>query len=29
MVALEETIVGIEVEKIGDLGDSLDQEKEE
>ena len=26
---LEETIVGIEVEKTGDLGDSLDQEKEE
>ena len=28
-VNLEETIVGIEVEKTGDLGDSLDQEKEE
>ena len=29
VVMLEETIVGIEVEKTGDLGDSLDQEKEE
>ena len=26
---LEETIVGIEIEKTGDLGDSPDQEKEE
>ena len=29
VVTLEETIVGIQVEKTGDLGDSLDQEKEE
>ena len=29
VVTLEETIVEIEVERIGDLGDSLDQEKEE
>ena len=29
VVILEEIIVGIEVEKTGDLGDSLDQEKEE
>ena len=29
VVILEETIVGIEIEKTGDLGDSLDQEKEE
>ena len=29
LVTLEETIVEIEVERIGDLGDSLDQEKEE
>ena len=28
-VTLEETIVEVEVERIGDLGDSLDQEKEE
>ena len=29
VVILEETIVGIEMEKTGDLGDSQDQEKEE
>ena len=29
VVTLEETIVEIEVERIGDLGDSPDQEKEE
>ena len=29
VVILEEIIVGIEIEKTGDLGDSLDQEKEE
>ena len=29
VVILEETIVGIEIEKTGDLGDSPDQEKEE
>ena len=29
VVILEETIVGIEIEKIGDLGDSPDQGKEE
>ena len=29
VVTLEETIVEIEVERIGDLGDSSDQEKEE
>ena len=29
VVALEEIIVEIEVERMGDLGDSLDQEKEE
>ena len=29
VVTLEEIIVEIEVERIGDLGDSLDQEKEE
>ena len=29
VVILEETIVGIEIEKIGDLGDSPDLEKEE
>ena len=29
VVTLEETIVEIEGERIGDLGDSLDQEKEE
>ena len=29
VVILEETTVAIEVEKTGDLGDSLDQEKEE
>ena len=29
VVALEEPIVGIEIEKTGHLGDSLDQEKEE
>ena len=29
VVILEETIVGMEIEKIGDLGDSPDQEKEE
>ena len=29
VVILVETIVGIEIEKIGDLGDSPDQEKEE
>ena len=29
VVTLEETIVEIKVERIGDLGDSLDQEKEE
>ena len=29
VVNLEETIVGIEIEKIGDLGDSADQKKEE
>ena len=28
-VILEETIVGIEIEKTGDIGDSPDQEKEE
>ena len=28
-VILEEIIVGIEIEKIGGLGDSQDQEKEE
>ena len=29
VLILEETIVEIEVERIGDHGDSLDQEKEE
>ena len=29
VVTLEKTVVEIEVERIGDLGDSLDQEKEE
>ena len=29
MVILEEIIVGIEIEKIGGLGDNQDQEKEE
>ena len=29
VVILEETIVGIEIEKTGDLGDSQDQEKQE
>ena len=29
VVILEETIVGIEIEKTGDIGDSPDQEKEE
>ena len=29
VVILVETIVGIEIEKTGDLGDSPDQEKEE
>ena len=29
VVTLEETIVETEVERVGDLGDSLDQEKEE
>ena len=29
VVILEEAIVGIEIEKTGDLGDSHDQEKEE
>ena len=29
VVILEETIVGIEIEKTGNLGDSPDQEKEE
>ena len=29
VVTLEETIAEIEVERIGDFGDSLDQEKEE
>ena len=29
VIILVETIVEIEVERIGDLGDSLDQEKEE
>ena len=29
VVVLEETIVGIEIEKTGDLGDSSDKEKEE
>ena len=29
VVIIEEIIIEIEVERIGDLGDSLDQEKEE
>ena len=29
VVILEETIVGIEIEKTGDLGDNQDQETEE
>ena len=29
VVILEETIVGIEIEKTGDLGDRPDEEKEE
>ena len=29
VIILEETVIGIEIEKAGDLGDSPDQEKEE
>ena len=29
VVILEETVIGIEIEKTGDLGDIPDQEKEE